>query len=111
MRGHDNVDAHFSGPLHDRLEIIHLEPQQHTVAIWLVITIANRSVMVFHFEAVQLKNKLAVRDQLLIRGASMIAQTTQQTPIPPAAGFYVSNGDERLGAHSINISTLDLPPR
>jgi hypothetical protein len=60
MTGHDNVYAHFSGPLHDRLEIVDFEPQQHAVPVWLVIAIADRAVMVFYCEAVQLKHKLAI---------------------------------------------------
>ena len=60
MPGHDDLHAHFGGALHDRVKVVYLEPQQYTVSVWLVITIADRTVMVFYFEAVQLKNKLAV---------------------------------------------------
>jgi hypothetical protein len=41
-------------------------------------------VIVFYFEAVQLKDKLAIRDQPLIFGAPMIAPTAQETLIPSA---------------------------
>jgi hypothetical protein len=60
MAGHDNLDAHFGGALHGRLKIVDLEPQQHAVSIWFVIAIGNRAVMVFYFEAVQLKDKLTI---------------------------------------------------
>ena len=107
MPGHDDLDAHFSGALHHRLKIVDLEPEQHPVSIWLVITVADRAVMVFYFEAVQLKNKLAIRDQLFVRGAPMIASAAQQTLIPSAACFHIGHGDQRLRTHSISVSTPD----
>jgi hypothetical protein len=73
MPGHDDLDAHFSGALHDRVKIVYLEPQQYAVSVRLVITIPDRTVMVFYAEAVQLKDQLAIRDQPLIFGAPMIA--------------------------------------
>jgi len=60
MMGYDNFDAHLGGALHNRIVIVNLEPQQHTVSIRLVMAIADRAVMVFYFEAVQLKHKLAI---------------------------------------------------
>jgi hypothetical protein len=77
MPGQDDFHAHFGGALHDRVEIVDLEPQQNTVSIWLVITISDRTVMMFHFEGVQLKDDLAIGDQLLIFRAPMITQATQ----------------------------------
>ena len=69
MLGHDDLDAHFSGALQDRIKVFHLEPQQYTVSVWLIITIADRTVMVLYSEAVHLKDKLVIEDQLLIFGA------------------------------------------
>ena len=66
MPRHDDFHAHLSGALYDRVKVVYLKPQQYTVSVWLVITIADRTVIVFYFEAVQLKNKLAIRDQPLI---------------------------------------------
>lgn len=66
MPRHDDLHAHLSGALHDRVKVVYLEPQQYTVSVWLVITITDRTVIVFYFEAVQLKDKLAIRDQPLI---------------------------------------------
>jgi hypothetical protein len=62
MPGHDDLDAHFSGTLYDPVKVVNLEPQQHAVSVWLIITIADRTVMVIHFEAVQLKDKLSLED-------------------------------------------------
>ena len=52
MPRQDGFDAHFRGALHDRVKVVDLEPQQHAVAIRLVMAIANRTVMVVHLEAV-----------------------------------------------------------
>ena len=46
----------------------------YTVSL-LVVTIADRTVMVFCFEAVQQNDKLPIRDQLPIFGALMIFNT------------------------------------
>ena len=69
MPRQDDLYSHFSGALHDRVKVVYLEPQQYTVSVWLVITMADRTVIVFYFEAVQLKDKLPIRDKLFIRGA------------------------------------------
>jgi hypothetical protein len=49
--------------------------------------------MVFYFEAVQLKDKLAICDQLFICGAPVIAPAAGQTLIPSAACFHIGKGD------------------
>lgn len=77
MLGHDNFHSHVSGALHDPVKIVYLEPQQYTVSVRFVITIADRAVIVFYFEAVQLKNKLAIRDQSLILRPPMVAPAAQ----------------------------------
>lgn len=100
MPGQDDLDPHFSRALHDPIKVIHLEPQQDTVSVWLVVAVADRTVMVFYFEAVQLKHQLIVRDQLLVFGAAVIAPAAEQTLIPAAARFHVSYRDQRLGAHA-----------
>ena len=104
MPGHNNLDTHFSGALHDCVKIVDLEPEQHPISVWPVIAIADRTVMVFHFEAVQLKDKLPIRDQLLIRGAPMIAQAAQQTLVPSAACFHIGYGDQRLRTHPVSLA-------
>jgi hypothetical protein len=104
MTRQHRLDAHFSGALHNRFKIVDLEPQQHPVSIWLVVTIANPPVMMFHLEAVQLKDKLPVRDQLFICGAPMIAPAAEQTLVPSAARFHIGHGDQRLRTHSASLS-------
>jgi len=76
MPGQNHLHVHFSRALHDRVEVLYLEPQQHAVPIRLVVAIADPAVMVFHFKAVQLEDELAVRNQpLVLRAAVITAQT------------------------------------
>jgi len=60
MPGHNNLHAHFSRAPHDPVEVVYLEPQQHTVPVWLVLTVADPAMIVFHLKAVQLKDKVAI---------------------------------------------------
>jgi hypothetical protein len=99
MPRHDDLHAHFSSALHHAVEVVHFEPQQYAVSIRLVVRIADRAVMVSYFEPVQLKDKFAIRDQLLIFGTSMIAPAAQQTLVPSATRFHIGYGDERLRTH------------
>jgi hypothetical protein len=46
MLGHDNPHSHFSRALHDRVKVVYLEPQQYTVSVRLVITMADRAVII-----------------------------------------------------------------
>ena len=52
MAGLHDFDLHFDSALHHRVEVIHLEPEQHTIAIGFVGTIANAAVVMFDFKAV-----------------------------------------------------------
>jgi hypothetical protein len=99
MPGHHHFHAHFSSALDNSVKVIYFEPQQHAIAVRLVITVADPAVIVFYFEAVELENKLAVRDQSFIFAAAMIALATQQTLVPPAACFHICNGNKRLRTH------------
>ena len=99
MLGQHNLDAHLAGPLHDRIKVLYLEPQQYTISVWLVITIADTTVMVLYFEAVQLKRNLSAPEQLLIGRPPMTALASQQTLIPPAACFHIGYRDQRLRTH------------
>jgi hypothetical protein len=100
----DNLDTHFDGALHDCFEIVDLKPKQHAVSVGPVVRIGDTAVMMLHFEAVQLKHKLAVGDQLFIGGASMIAATAKQTLVPPAARFDISHDNQRLRTHLASLT-------
>lgn len=60
MPGQHNFHAHFSGALQHRVEVVYFEPEQYAVSVRLVIAIANRPMVVFNTEAVQLKDQLAI---------------------------------------------------
>ena len=60
MTGQHNLNAHFGRALYNSLEIFNLEPQQYAIPIGSVVTIGDAAVMMFDFEAVQLKHQLAV---------------------------------------------------
>jgi hypothetical protein len=55
-----NSHAHLGGALHHGVKVVHFEPEQDAVSIGLVIAVANPPMVVFHFEAVQLKDQLAI---------------------------------------------------
>jgi hypothetical protein len=101
-----NLDAHLSDALHHGIKIIHFEPQQNPIPIRPILTIGNRPVMMFHLEAMQLKHKLSVRNQLLISRPSMIAPAPKQTLIPAAARFNIRNGNQRARSHFSSVSTF-----
>ena len=108
MPGHNSLYTHFRGALDDRIEVVYLEPEQYAVSVWLVSTIADRTMFVFDFEAVQLKDNLAVRDQLLIFGAPMIAPAAQQPLIPFATCFHITDGNEGLRTHANQLNNSEL---
>ena len=88
-----NPDTHFDRTLRNCIEIVDLKPKQHAVSVRSVVRIADPAVMMFHLEAVQLKHKLLVRDELLIGGTSMITSTAQQALVPLAARFHIGHGN------------------
>jgi hypothetical protein len=94
-----NFSTHLLNTVHHCVEIIHLEPKQHTIAIGLVIGIANRAVVVLNLEVVQLKHKALIVDQALVFGAAMRASASEQALIPETARLDVVHGDEWLWTH------------
>jgi len=66
MPGYHNLNPHFSRALHHLVKILYFEPKQYPVSVRPIVAIADRTVVVFYTESVELQNKLAVPDQLLI---------------------------------------------
>lgn len=54
--------------------------------------------MVFHMEAVRLKDKPCVQDQLFILGAAVTVAAGQETLIPLTAGAHLADAEKRLRA-------------
>lgn len=104
MAGQNYLDAHFGGALDDGIEIVDFKPEQYSVAVGLVLGIADAAVIMRHLEAMQLQDKLAVQDQLFVGGASMVAPAAEQTLIPPAARFHVGYRDQRLRTHFVSLA-------
>ena len=111
MLGHDDLHAHFSGALHDCVEVINLEPQQYAISVRLVIAITDGTVMVFDFEPMQLKDKPLIPDQLLVFGPAMTTLAAQQALVPSATCFDIGYGDERLRAHISKPNTAGPTPQ
>ena len=88
------IDASYCG-----VEVVDLEPQQHTISVRTIVGVADREVVMSHVEPVQLKNELPVHDQPLVLVAAVRALAVEKTPIPAPAGFDVSYCDERLRPH------------
>jgi len=101
VAGQNNLDPHLGNALHYRVEVFHLEPEQHTIAVGSVSAIADWAVMVSNFKAVQLQDKATTLHQLLILLAAVSPTAAQQALIPTAAGFDVSNTNKRLGVHNL----------
>ena len=99
MAGQYDLDAHSGGALHDRVEVIDLEPEQHTISVGSVGGIADGAVMMFDFKAVELQDELAILHELLVLPAAVRPLAAEQALIPPAAGFDIRDTEERLGAH------------
>jgi len=104
MAGQHHLNPHFDGALHYCIEVLHLEPEQHTIAVGSVGAIANGPVMVLDFKAVQLQDDLAILYQLLILPAAVRPAAAEQALIPPAAGFDIRDTNERLGVHGPSLT-------
>ena len=108
MAGQDELDAHFGGTLHYRVEVLHLEPEQHTIAVGSVGAIGDGAVMMLDFETVQLQDELAILHQLLILLAAVSPAAADQPLVPLAAGFDIGDTDERLGEHGSYLNAIPV---
>lgn len=64
------------------------------------VGIADRSVMMLHIPAVQLKNQLAVRNKALILRAAMAALTVKKTLVPATARLNIAHANKGLWTHT-----------
>ena len=99
MAREDEFDAHFGSALKDGVEIVHFEPEQEAVSVGFVQPVGDGAVIVFYFEAVELEDESAVRDEAFIGGATVVAPAAKEALIPATRGFDVSDRDEGLGPH------------
>ncbi len=99
MAGQYDLGAHFSSTFHYRVEVINLEPEQHTITVGSISAIADEAMIVLDFKTVQLQDERAILHQLLILPAAVSAAAAQQPLIPPATGFDIRDTDEGLRTH------------
>ena len=91
--------GHLPGSLHGSIELLEFEPQDHAIAIWLEVRVAQRAVTMLDLPPVQLQHKSAVRVEALVLRAAMTACATEKLPIPAAAGLDISDANERCQMH------------
>jgi hypothetical protein len=99
MTGHDNLGIHLRRTGDGFVKVVDLKPQQNTIAIRLVVRIADRSVVVIDLNAVQLQDQPVIRHQSLIFRAAVRALAPEQTLVPAAARFDIGHCNEGLGTH------------
>src|SRR5215469_2917884 len=97
---HD-LNVHLSGVRHDRVEVVHFEPQQNTISVGLVRRIGDGPMMMLHGEAVKLSDDLTVPEQLLVSRAAVSTLAAKKALIPAAACFHVGDSQKRLGSHRV----------
>jgi hypothetical protein len=92
--GAQRLDASDGG-----VEIIDLEPQEHTIAPRRIGGITEVAVMVFFVPAVELHDQLIVGNKALVLTAAVTALAAKELLVPPAAGLDVANRDQWLWSH------------
>src|SRR5262245_44685125 len=109
MRRFEDIGVKAAGALNRRIEIIDLKPQEDTVAVRLLIEIAE-VWMIASVPVMKLQDQFAIRQQALVLAAAMSAFAIEQPPIPTAARFDIGNCDERLRTHKrIRIGVRGTP--
>jgi hypothetical protein len=98
MPGPNDLDLHFFGAGHGRVEIVNLKPQEHAIAMRQIL-VTDWTVIVSHIPPVQLKDQPSIRSQTLVLGPSVRTSTTKQTLVPAAARFDIVHANQRLWAH------------
>ncbi len=76
---------------HGGFEIVNLKPQQNPIAIWLIISIPYRTMVMIGIKTVQLKDKFVPRSQTLVFFPAVIARAPEQVLIPATARFDVGD--------------------
>ena len=101
MAWDDNLSFQFRSPCEGRVEIIDFKPQEHAISVWLEARVADGAVMMSYVPVMQLKNEPSVQNKSLVLAAAMGALATKEMLIPPAAGFNITDANERLWTHTV----------
>lgn len=94
----DNLGFQIGNPAQRCVKFINLEPQQHAVAVRQV-RIADATVVMRLFPAVQLQHQAVVVNEPLIVRTAVGTLTPKEVLIPAAAGLDIAGANQRLGAH------------
>jgi hypothetical protein len=97
----DDPGAHRFGPCNGGVDVVNLEPEKQSISWGHVVRIANRSVMVLHFPAVQLHHEPARMHETLVIRTAMCAFAIEQSLIPAAACFDISHANQGLRSHDL----------
>ena len=99
MAWQDNLRLQFLSVHQSCVKVGNFKPQEHTVSR-CDVGIANATMMMFHFPAVQLKNQPPLRNEPLVIGAAVVTPTAQEPLIPATARFNITHANQGLGCHS-----------
>ena len=97
----DDFSTQRLRPCNCVVDVVHLEPKQQAVSRRQVIRVADGSVVMFQFPAVQLQYELAGVDEAFVIWAAMIALAVEQPLIPMAARFDISHANQWLWSHDV----------
>jgi hypothetical protein len=101
-----DLGSKFSGPSHSRVEVFNFEPQQYSMAPRPDVGLAQRTVVVLDFPAMQLKDEPPVAvDEPFIVGSTVVALRPEEMLKPFARGLDVVDGKEWLWAHDSTVAT------
>jgi len=107
VRRENNLGVKLRRPLDCVVEVVDLEPQCHTVAVWPRRGIADLPMVMLDIEAVKLQHECSVAEQAFVLIAAVPALASEQLPVPTTAPRDVCDRDQGLRAHSvINVSCL-----
>jgi hypothetical protein len=100
---HDDFSAHRLGPCNRSVKVVNLKPKKEPISRRHVVRIANRSVMMLDFPAMQLHNEPAGIDEALVTRPAMCAFAIEQPLIPPAACFNIPHAYQWLWSHLVSL--------
>ena len=99
MARQDNLSLQFLSAGQGRVEVADFKPQEHTISR-RDAGIANATVMMLLFPAMQLKHHPSLRNEPLIVWAAVVTPTAQEPLIPATARLNIAHADQGLWVHA-----------
>jgi hypothetical protein len=97
----NNLRLQLRGTSQGVIEVVNLEPEKDAIP-GCDVRVPDRTMMMLHIPAMQLKNKPAVCNKTVIMRATMITLTTKEPLIPATARFNVAHANKWLWTHRIS---------